>query len=260
MTPPPPPRGGRRGGYYGGGGCLGTFIAMIAIIAVVIATGFSSAAKAVNSVIGNSSKTVTREKLSNSSAFNSDCIVDELGWFENTSSAGKSLKTFYDKTGVQPYVVLLAYDDSLKSDAAKNNYANKYFNENIADEDAFLMIYFAEEDADEEVGYMSYVCGNNALAVMDSDAVEVFWNNIDEYWFSSMTTDDMFEKVFTETANTIMSKSSSGFKISSTVWKILLMVVVVVAAVVLVRFFKRREEADLDSSTGNKDKVPNMLN
>jgi RsiW-degrading membrane proteinase PrsW (M82 family) len=184
--------------------------------------------------------------------------VDELDWFDNVASAGKSLKTFYDKTGVQPYVVLLAYDSSLNSDAAKNNYANKYFNENIANEDAFLMIYFAEEDQDEDVGYMSYVCGNNALAVMDTEAVQIFWNNIDEYWYSDLSTDDMFEKVFTNTANTIMGKSSSSSKKSGIVWKILLVVVVIIVALAIAKYFKKKEGTT--TSEKKKEDMPNMLN
>jgi hypothetical protein len=185
--------------------------------------------------------------------------VDEIGWFDNVSSAGKSLKTFYDMTGVQPYVVLLAYDDSLNSDAAKDNYANKYFNENIDNEDAFLMIYFAEENQDDEVGYMSYVCGNYALAVMDSEAVDIFWNNIDKYWYSDLSTDDMFEKVFTDTANTIMSTPSvHGSSRFGIVWKILLIVVVVVAAILIARALKKKEGTT--SSDTKKEDIPNMLN
>jgi hypothetical protein len=105
---------------------------------------------------------------------------------------------------------------------------------------------------------MSYVCGNNALAVMDSDAVEVFWDNIDEYWYSDLSTDDMFEKVFTNTANTIMGKSSVSTKKGGIVWKILLVVVVIVVALLVARYFKKKEGTT--TSDTKKEDIPNMLN
>ena len=39
---------------------------------------------------------------------------------------------------------------------------------------------------------------------MDAEAVDIFWGYIDRYWYTDMTTDELFVKVFTLTGNTIM--------------------------------------------------------
>lgn len=220
----------------------------------------SCSANAITGMFSSKKTTVVsytnREKLSNSGAFNSDCIVDELYWFDDTKSAGNSLKTFYDKTGVQPYVVLLAYDASLTSDAAKEDYANDYYNKHIDDENSFLFIYFAEKDQDNEVGYMCYVCGDNARSVMDSEAVDIFWEFIDQYWYDDISTDDLFETVFTKTAKTIMdgsSTASSGF--GKVVRNVLIIVVVVILAVVIIKKISKKE-----TNSKPTDSNPNILN
>ena len=43
-----------------------------------------------------------RTKLDSGLPYDSNCIDDQLGWFENRTSAAKRLKVFYDKTGIQP--------------------------------------------------------------------------------------------------------------------------------------------------------------
>jgi hypothetical protein len=273
MNPPPPRQnhwhGGWHGDYHGsyrGGGCfsslLGSIISFIVVIFIIVAAMGSCSARTAKGMFNQTAKsTVTREKLSTSTSFDSNCIVDELGWFDNVSSAAKSLKTFYTKTGVQPYVALLAYDSSLTEDSAKEDFANQYFDENIGNEDAFLFVYFGEKNQDEDVGYMVYVCGNNAESVMDSEAVDIFWDYIDEYWYSDLSTDDLFETVFTKTADSIMGSSSSSSKKSST-WKFVVIVFVILIAFWATRKYKKKEETPKTSSVPNDEAKdnPNILN
>jgi hypothetical protein len=268
MTPPPP-RAPRRGhfGYrrtYGscGGGCLSSIVAFfIFVVFIIVAAGSCSSSNYNDSYLSDKApvSTISREKLTASGSFDSNCIVDELDWFENTKSSGKALKTFYDKTGVQPYVVLLSYDSSLTSDDAKEEYANDYYYKNIDNEDSFLFVYFAEQDQDNEVGYMCYVCGNNARTVMDSEAVDIFWDYIDSYWYSDMSTDELFETVFTKTANSIMgtASSDSSSRLGKTFRNILIIAIVIIAAVIIAkRINKKSDTKDADAAKDN----PNILN
>jgi hypothetical protein len=199
-----------------------------------------------------SSATVTstknREKITGVAPFDSDCVTDELGWFDNAGSAGKRLKEFYTKTGIQPYVYLNSYGSALSTDSQKEAYADTLFDELGLPENAFLYVYFAEKDQDNDVGYMCYVSGNQAEAIMDDEAVEIFWNYIDRYWYSSLSTDEMFEKVFLGTGTTIMKKTTN----IADVLKYFVIGATVIAGlglVVLILKIKRENEAKKAAET-----------
>ncbi|MCC8151051.1 MAG: hypothetical protein LIO96_06255, partial [Lachnospiraceae bacterium] len=233
------------GGYgyrRGCSGCLTPFIVIIVIVFILGSTAVTRLGGSVryalsslrntisgeassesnetgidNSVSGNQSEhnsdtgstsqsTITREKADTGVSFSSDCILDELGWVEDVTATGKSLEDFYNATGVQPYVYFKAYDASLTSSSEKEAYAFDWYEDNIDNEGTFLFLYFAEEDADNDVGYMVYVNGYDIDSVMDEEAVEIFWNYVDEYWYSDLSTDDMLTEIFNSTADAIMNK------------------------------------------------------
>lgn len=151
-----------------------------------------------------------RDKLTQVPAFNSDCVVDELYWFDNVNSAGNKLRNFYDETGIQPYIYLRAYDSSLTTNQAKEEYALSLFDELGLAENTFLYVYFAEEDTDNDVGYMCYVNGKMVDSIMDDEAIDIFWGYIDAYWYTDMSTDEMFRDVFNKTASIIMKRSTTA--------------------------------------------------
>lgn len=153
--------------------------------------------------------TINREKLTNTVPYDNNCIIDELGYIENQSKLAKNLQYFYNETGIQPFIYLKQYDASLTSDSDKNNYALNWYDQNIDNECTFLFVYYGEANED-EIGYMSYVNGKQVTSIMDSEAIEIFWNYIDRYWTDgSLTTVEMFTKTFDSTANVIMDKSTT---------------------------------------------------
>ncbi len=223
--PPPPPRNHgprmphfyrrrRYGGYsgyhgMGCGGCLTSVIVLaVIIICAIVAAGRSIPIrqKQTPSVSSSNSQETTpaREKLATDYNYINDCIIDELGWFDDISKTEKQLKNFWEKTGVQPYIILRDYDASLTSDSEKEQWAIDYYDNNFDAENIFLFVYFAEEDTDNDVGYMAYANGYETTSVMDSEAVEIFWNNIDKYWYTDWSTDDVFIQTFNNTADRIM--------------------------------------------------------
>ena len=252
MTPPPPNRNYR--GYGGGGcfgsagGCLGTFLS--AIMLIIFLSVFFGSISYHNSPGASSitRSTYNREKAETGMSFDYECIVDEIGWFDNTSQAGKALRTFYNKTGVQPYVVFRAYDPALTTDDEKAAYAEEYYNSQIGNEGTFLFMYFAEEDTDNDVGYMYCVAGNLIASVMDSEAQDVFWDYVDTYWYSDLSTDDMVEEIFTHTADRIMTKTITSKDI--TVIIIIALVVICLAVVgykaLKAKFKRDKEKAEED--------------
>lgn len=234
--------GGYRRGYGGSSWGIGSVFIFTALIVITtfIFTIFSSTGGG----NGIASSTIERTKLETNNAYINDCIVDEINWFNNTSSTSRDIKYFYDKTGVQPYIILRDYDATLTTDSEKDAWAINYYEENFEGrEDVFLFVYFAEEDVDNDVGYMSYANGYQVSSVMDSEAVEIFWNYIDRYWYTNMSTDDMFTSVFNDTADRIMKTTTTWADVS--MWVVIGVVVIGAGVIVIVlvnKKFKRDKE------------------
>ena len=248
------------GGFYGGsfyprpprrstvivshGGNFNAVISLIIFVVVLIAAfgGFPSSNSSSTKSVPKS--TQNRERLeSGVVGYDNNCIIDNIGWFDNITKTEKSIKQFYDKTGVQPYIVLNAYDSTLLTDTAKEEYAKKWYDEHIKNESTFLYMYFAEADTDNDVGYMAYVNGKQVSSVMDSEAIEIFWAYVDKYWYSDMSTDDMFTTIFTKTADRIMTKSTTAADVGNNAVKVI-GVIVVFAGIIIVMVVRRKHKAE----------------
>lgn len=240
-TPPPPRRGYygyRRNVYTSSSSGLGTLIACLIVFTVVIFSFFMIA-----SDDSDVTSTINREKIENPIPYDNNCIKDELGYVENTSKLSKNLKNFYNKTGIQPYIYLKSYDETLTSDSQKDNYAQNWYEQNIDNEDTFLFVYYEDQDPN-EIGYMAYVNGKQVTSVMDSEAVNIFWNYIDRYWTDdSLSTVEVFTKTFNSTANTIMEKSTTSNDIIKIICIIVGIVIVIGGIIYILRMkFKRDKE------------------
>lgn len=240
-TPPPPRRGYygyRRNVYTSSSSGLGTLIACLIVFAVVIFSFFMIA-----SDDSDVTSTINREKIENPIPYDNNCIKDELGYVENTSKLSKNLKNFYNKTGIQPYIYLKSYDETLTSDSQKDNYAQNWYEQNIDNEDTFLFVYYEDQDPN-EIGYMAYVNGKQVTSVMDSEAVNIFWNYIDRYWTDdSLSTVEVFTKTFNSTANTIMEKSTTSNDIIKIIYIIVGIIIVIGGIIYILRMkFKRDKE------------------
>lgn len=239
-APPPPP-------YYSGysfrpsgrvivyNSPFGWAICMIVVLVLLTFSLFGNHS-------GIPKSTHNREKVVSSVSYNNDCIIDELGWFDDISKTETELKGFYDKTGVMPYVVLRKYDNTLTSDDAKQKYAENWYDSHIANENTFLFMYFAEP-SDDDVGYMAYVNGKQATSVMDTEAVDVFWAYIDKYWYSDMSTDAVITQAFNDTANRIMKHTNTAVDIIIMILKIIL-VVAFVGGIIAIMATRRKHKKE----------------
>lgn len=242
MPPPPPYRGGyRERPPRRSGGCLTNLIAFIIVLIILFIVFFSSINSRTNDFRSSNGQrsTIEREKLDTNNSYINDCVIDELGWFDNVSKTESRLKDFWEKTGVQPYIILRDYDASLSTDSQKEQWATDYYEENFDTENIFLFVYFAEEDTDNDVGYMAYANGYQTSSVMDSEAVEIFWNNIDKYWYTNLSTDDLMVNAFLDTANTIMHVSTTGKDIFK--W-VLILAVVILVGVIIIKLLKQKNQ------------------
>lgn len=220
-----------------------TFFIVVVILIVVCIRSFTS------SDIPKS--TYNREKVNTGVAYQNDCIMDELGWFDNISRTEKELQNFYNKTGVQPYIVFRAYDETLTTDDEKEAYATQWYEENIGNEGTFLFMYFAEQDTDNDVGYMCYVSGKQITSVMDAEAIDIFWAYMDENWYSDASTDDMIVRTFNSTAKRIMAKTTTSLDVKK---YLIIGVVIIILAVLGWKTFKAKQKYE-GEQTGNNEKT-----
>lgn len=247
--PPRPPRGP---GYYGESyydrpprpprrpaSTLSTIFAFLIVLTI-------AAMYMVPFIGGGSSgvSTIERHKLESGNGFENNCITDELGWFENESRTESKLKDFYQETGVQPIILFKKYDASLKNDDDKAKWAEDYYEDYINREDVFLYVYFCEKN-ESDVGYMCYVNGFETSSVMDSEAVGIFWNNIDRYWYQDISTDEVMIRAFNDTADTIMRVSTTGGDIFK--W-ILIVVAVGGAGFVIIKVMKTKRQHEAEEA------------
>lgn len=187
--------------------------------------------------------TYNREKITPSQPFNKNCVQDQIGWFSNTASAGNGLRNFYDKTGVQPYVLFAKYNPKLTTDKEKQAWADQWFETHVHNEDAVLFTYFADQDTENSVGYMDLTIGKRAGTVMDQQAQEIFWTYLDQYWYSDRSTDDAVVQAFNSSADRIMTKTTTQQDVTK--WIIVAVIVVLIVAsiiVALIIMFKRKRE------------------
>ncbi len=150
---------------------------------------------------------ITLERNIPENAFNPECVIDELGWFNDVKSAGESLKFVYDKLGIQPYVVFRKYDADLKTDEDKVQFCVDWYKANITDEDTFLLMYFAEKESDNEIGYTVYYSGTNAEASSEKFR-GILEEGFNEYWFTELSTDKVIDYAFQYTCNRIAIKKA----------------------------------------------------
>lgn len=225
--------------YYGGEpnhSLVPSVIVTIIIFAILLILGSCSNTSSVKS-------TRERTKIENPVPYTNHCIEDELGYIEEPQKLSKDLQYFYEKTGIQPYILMKKYDPSLATNADKEAFSKNYYEKNIKNEKSFLYTYFADA-SENTVGYMIYVNGSAVSSVMDEEAVNIFWNYIDRYWTDgSLTMNQVFDKTFTKTADTIMTKSVTFMDILKyTIVGIVIIGVGVIIVVLVKQKYKRDKE------------------
>jgi len=239
----------------GGGGCLGslggmmlTIVLLIIIIIAVIPSGNNSGNN--NSGTDTSvTSTVNRERLASGSVNETDYYTDGLGWINDESVLLKGMKHFYNETGIQPYLVLSEALSSTNTVEEGNAFATSLYDELFTDEAHFLVVYIEDLDSD-EMGHVAYVTGSAARSVMDTEAIDIFYSNLNKYWFNeSYSTEAVFSNTFRDTADTIMKQTTNKYD----VWRIVVIAVAVIIIIVIAVIWwkartaqKNKEQEDLE--------------
>lgn len=185
--------------------------------------------------------TNAREALASSEVTETEYYTDEGEWIVSESRLLEGLEDFYEETGVQPYVYILANGEVTDEDEIAEM-AEELYDELFTDEGHFLLVF-----CDDNMGgyYYGYYAGASALEVMDTAAVNVLAEELDYYYAYATYDEEVFSYAFAETADIIMSETVStgnGDTIQLIVQLIIAAVLFICLRIYLYRKQKKIEE------------------
>lgn len=224
--------GGRRGGAGGSAGTVFTIvvIALFVLFAFIMLSGGCSGSGQV------AASTVQREPLPASAVSETAYYTDDDGdWIGSPAELERGLKSFYEQTGVQPYVYILPNDETTSTQEL-GELASELYGQLFADEGHFLLTFCYDSARD---GYAcGYAVGAQAKTVMDAEAIGILGDYLDRYWYDFDSEEAFFSDAFADTGKRIMTVTPSPY--------LPVAVAAIVVAVALVVFFvvrKRNERA-----------------
>lgn len=191
-----------------GTGCgTAVVVALVVLLALMLIGGLVGGFSNDSDNIPHS--TYAREKLPNGAVKLTDYYYDDLNWIgSDRGTLLQGLKYFYQKTGVQPYLLITddfpgitpGYEDKKKVEEAA-----KLLYDEMFDDNAHLFVLFFED----EYGYFTYyLAGSQASSVIDSEAGDILLKYLDHYYTDdSMDDAQYFSTAFTKAADRIMTNS-----------------------------------------------------
>ena len=214
------------------GGTLSIVLAIIVIVAGLIAARPNI-----------QQSTIERSKLDSSLCTRVDTwYQDDINWIHDEKTLLKGLKTFYDKTGVQPYLWIT---DNINGKAKPNTsdfetaLKSKY--SELFKDEGHVIVCFMESSPSVYATY--YWAGSAAKRVIDDEAGEILLDVIDSKYTSDLSDEEMFSKSFSDAATRMM-------KVGRTTKQYIILAVAVIAGLgIIVGFIfllkaKRKSDAE----------------
>lgn len=214
------------------GGTLSIVLAIIVIVAGLIAARPNI-----------QQSTVERSKLDSSLCTKVDTwYQDDINWIHDEKTLLKGLKTFYDKTGIQPYLWIT---DNINGKAKPNTsdfetaLKSKY--SELFKDEGHVIVCFMESSPSVYATY--YWAGSAAKGVIDDEAGEILLDVIDSKYTSDLSDEEMFSKSFSDAAARMM-------KVGRTTKQHIILAVAVIAGLgIIVGFIfllkaKRKSDAE----------------
>lgn len=213
------------GGPRGGGGC-GCFSGLFGIIALVVVLLIAVPSACASSLRGCSSSSQSqgsngsgqvelnaqpietntkRQKLDAEDCVeSSEWIDDQAGWLSNQDKVINAMRSFYDQTGVQPYLVIADEINGNKDYSTDDveDYLRDLYDE-LYQDDGHLILLFCEPYENEYDPYL--LVGEAAAQVVDTSGENIIYEAID-YWYTDSSLDDdaYFARIFVASANKLM--------------------------------------------------------
>lgn len=118
-------------------------------------------------------------KIENSVPYNSNNVIDEQNLMLSSSeisTLSNNLKSFYTKTGIQPYIKVFP-----PIDGKKEEYFSTWCKSNIKDNKSLVYGYFLNDDLFEK-GYSTLYIGSDASTVFTEEYIDSFMKELDCTW------------------------------------------------------------------------------
>lgn len=221
------------------------------VLLVIIGTAFggirnvSSGSHEYSYEVSNTSSitksTVAREKLHLNLSDATGYYTDECDWIHNETTLVNGLKSFYDKTGILPYVYII---DNIEGDYDPSTekieqFAETKYSELFPDDGHLLLMFWDYDGAYEYTVWL----GTDTTELMDREACDILFDYLDHYYYAADTEEAFFAESFAQAGSRIMTVQHS--------FSYYLTRIAVVAVVVYVVYYfvkkqtaekKRREE------------------
>ena len=248
--------------YYGGGGYYGPpgyhntslIVYLVIIIMLIVLPAISMSSRESNNVPKN---TKQREPLSGVVS-KTDWYEDNIGWISSKNVLISGLEDFYNKTGVQPYVLFVPYSKTYWNGSTLNatkadEYLESVYSNKFKDEAHFIFAYFeCELDSRNEMdGEFRYLSGYSADTIMDNEAISILWGYFEKnYYDTSLTIEEMISNTFSETAESIMSAPTNGWDFA----KVAIVIIgIVVVVIIIYRILKQKAKREKEKEEYTKE-------
>lgn len=220
------------------GGVPGWYKFLCVVMVVVVIALLFSAVRLKSAADGS----VAREPLGAEACVSTDQVIDDqLGWLIDKGTVESGIDYFYDKTGVQPYLLLCdnmgGKGGTITDDEAESYLQNLY--DKLYDDEGHMIFAFMEYESSQ---YITFIyTGRSADSVMDADARGIFLDNADRYYTdSSLSDEEYFAKVFRASADTIMDDAAGSAR--TAVILVIISVAILILMVAGLILFKSAEQ------------------
>lgn len=185
--------------------------------------------------------TIAREALAKGNVVETGYLTDELNWINNKTNLAKSMKYFYQKTGVQPYLYITdtVNGKTNPTEVDAEIFANDTYDKLFEDEGHILIIFHESVPSEYSIWQLS---GKQAKTVMDDEAVDILLSYIESNYYSDMSDDELFATAFEKSADRIMKVTKSPFLIIIT-----LMLVLAIAVIAYFWWTKAKKQKNIEA-------------
>lgn len=148
-------------------------------------------------------------KIENNAPYNSTNVIDDQNLLLSSSeisTLSSNLKSFYTKTGIQPYIKVFP-----STDGEKEEYFSTWCKNNIKDNKSLVYGYFLNDDLFEK-GYSTLYIGSDASTVFTEEYIDSFMKELDCVW------DRYYPKNFSSMISHAFSSLVYGSSFGTDVW------------------------------------------
>jgi hypothetical protein len=157
------------------------------------------------------------------------------------------MRAFFNTTGVRPLLYITDNVSGNFNPTAQEvrTYAENAYSRLIEDEASMLLVFYENNLTHQFM--MAYSVGRQAQTVLDREAMDILFDYIEHYYYTSLDEAVMFGRAFSEAADRFMSRT--------TPWWVALAYVAVIGFILIMGvllLFKRAKERRMEAEANEK--------